>query len=172
MKKTLSILTALLAIGLLGCSQSAEQATELRRFPVDNRDGLVDGSSVELDETISADGNGSFRVDASSPSVIPLYEVEGLAIDDAMLIYQARLRTENVQGQVYLEMWCRFPGMGEFFSRGLQAPLTGSNDWTLTATPFVLRKGQMPDRVRLNLVIDGTGTAWIDDVRLLTNTLT
>jgi hypothetical protein len=33
--------------------------------------------------------------------------------------------------------------------------------------PFFLKKGEKPDYVKLNIVINGTGTVWIDDVRLL-----
>ena len=58
-------------------------------------------------------------------------------------------------------------GKGEFFSRGLQSPLTGTTNWTTEETPFLLKKGEKPDLVKLNLVINGKGTAWIDDVLLL-----
>jgi hypothetical protein len=34
-------------------------------------------------------------------------------------------------------------------------------------TPFFLKKGENPDNVKLNLVINGKGTAWIDDIRVL-----
>jgi hypothetical protein len=64
-------------------------------------------------------------------------------------------------------MWCYFPGKGEFFSRGLQTALTGSSDWTTQETFFFLKKGENPDNVKLNLVINGKGTAWIDDIHLL-----
>jgi hypothetical protein len=40
-------------------------------------------------------------------------------------------------------------------------------DWTMEEIPFFLKKGKNPDNVKLNLVFDGTGTAWIDDIRLL-----
>jgi len=64
-------------------------------------------------------------------------------------------------------MWCHFLGRGEFFSRGLVTPLTGTTDWTTQEIPFLLKEGENPDNVKLNLVIDGKGTAWIDDIRLL-----
>ncbi|MCH8120599.1 MAG: hypothetical protein IIC00_12845 [Planctomycetes bacterium] len=64
-------------------------------------------------------------------------------------------------------MWCHFPGRGEYFSKGLMNPLTGTTDWTTEEIPFLLKKGQNPDNVKLNLVIDGKGTVWIDDIRLL-----
>jgi hypothetical protein len=171
MKVTALVLLSLLLATIIGCSSQSGSVAELRRFPMDSLEGLISRSNIELDTQNSTDGNGSVRIAADEPSVIRLFEVEGLDIDETMLIYQAHLRTEDVDGQVYLEMWCDFPGMGEFFSRGLRSPLSGSNNWTTAATPFLLKKGQRPQRVRLNLVIDGTGTAWIDDVRLLTSSL-
>jgi hypothetical protein len=149
------------------CSQSKTNATELKAFPVDNIDGIISKSAVQLDEEISSDGKGSLKIIATEPAVINLYEVRDIDIEDARLMYQARVRTENLDGQVYLEMWCHFPGKGEFFSRGLQSPLTGTTGWTTVEIPFFLQKGQKPDYVKLNLVINGTGTAWIDDIRLI-----
>jgi hypothetical protein len=64
-------------------------------------------------------------------------------------------------------MWVRIPGEGEFFSRGLDRPLTGTTSWAAVATPFFLEAGQRPDLIRLNLVVNGKGRAWIDDIRLL-----
>lgn len=64
-------------------------------------------------------------------------------------------------------MWCHFAERGEFFSRNLQTPLAGTMEWTTEEAPFLLKKGENPDNLRLNLVIDGQGTVWIDDVRLL-----
>ena len=46
-------------------------------------------------------------------------------------------------------------------------PLSGTTDWTTRETPFFLQKGENPDNVRMNLVINGKGTVWIDDIRLL-----
>jgi hypothetical protein len=76
-----------------------------------------------------------------------------------------------VEGRVYLEMLCHFPFKGEFFSKGLIEPLTGTTNWTKVETPFLLKKGENPDNVKLNLVIDGKGTVWIDDIRLLKGAL-
>jgi len=66
-----------------------------------------------------------------------------------------------------LEMWCHFPGQGEYFSRGLHAPLTGSNEWSSQETVFFLKEGENPDNIKLNLVVNGTGTVWIDNIKVL-----
>lgn len=64
-------------------------------------------------------------------------------------------------------MWCQFSGKGEYFSRALHAPLSGSNEWTTQETPFFLKKGENPSNVKLNVVINGSGTVWVDDIRLI-----
>jgi hypothetical protein len=134
-------------------------------------EGIITRNGVSLDPKISNDGQGSLRVDAAKPVVVRLFEVSGLNVEQARLVYHARLRTENLQGQAYLEMWVRFPGKGEFFSRGLENALSGTTEWTSAETTFFLQKGERPDLARLNLVVNGSGSVWIDDVRLVKGTL-
>jgi hypothetical protein len=153
--------------GLVIHSESGAQAIELKEFPLDSLDGLITRSDVHIDRAVSSDGKGSLRITVTEPTVIRLFEVTDLDVENARLIYTARLRTEGLEGQAYLEMLCYFPGKGEFFSRSLQSPLTGTTEWTTEATPFFLRKGESPEYVNLNLVINGKGTVWVDDVHLL-----
>ena len=152
---------------LISCSKPPQQVTELKRFPIDSVDGIITQSGVQFDKEVSSDGNGSLKITATEPTIVRLFEFGNIDIENARLIYQAKVRTEGVEGQVYLEMWVHFPGKGEFFSRGLQTPLTGTTNWTTEETPFFLKKGEKPDNLKLNLVIHGKGTAWIDDIRLL-----
>ncbi len=151
----------------VGCSKPPQEVVELKRFPIDSLEGIITQSGVEFDKEVSSDGKGSLRIVATEPTVVRLFELGDIDIENARLIYQAKVRTEGIEGQVFLEMWCHFPGKGEFFSRGLQTPLTGTTNWTTEETPFFLKKGENPDNVKLNLVINGKGTAWIDDIRVL-----
>ncbi len=149
------------------CSKPPQEVVELKRFPIDSLEGIITQSGVEFDKEVSSDGKGSLKIVAKEPTVVRLFELGDINIENARLIYQAKVRIEGVEGQVFLEMWCHFPGKGEFFSRGLQTPLTGTTNWTTEETPFFLKKGENPDNVKLNLVINGKGTAWIDDIRVL-----
>jgi len=154
-----------------GTAQSPRSMTtevvELKRFPIDKMDGIITQTGIQIDRQISSDGNGSLRIEATQPTTIRLFETGDIDIENARLIYQAKVRTENIEGRVYLEMWCCFPGRGEFFSRDLVTPLSGTTEWTTEETSFFLKAGENPDNVKLNLVINGKGTAWIDDIRLL-----
>lgn len=171
--RTLSAL--LLVAGLLPCllagcspgSPGASAVTEIAHFPIDDLAGVLTSSGVVFDEAISSDGNGALRVEATQPTSLRLYEIDGLDVDNAVLTYRAKLRAERVEGQAYLEMWVRVAGMGEAFSRGLHAPLSGTVDWTSQEIPFFLEAGQRAELVKLNVVIAGTGTVWIDDIHLL-----
>ena len=152
---------------LVSCSKPSQEVVELKKFPIDSLDGIITQSGVQFDKEVSSDGNGSLKITAPEPTVVRLFELGDIDVENARLIYQAKVRTEGVEGQVYLEMWCHFPGKGEYFSRGLQTPLASTTNWATEETPFFLKKGENPDNVKLNLVINGKGTAWIDDVRVL-----
>jgi hypothetical protein len=149
------------------CAKPSQQAVEIKHYPIDALDGIITQSGVQIDNVISKDGKGSLKITAAEPTVIRLFETGDIDIENARLIYQAKVRTEGVRGQVFLEMWCHFPGKGEVFSRGLQSPVSGTTEWTSVETPFFLQKGENPDNVKLNLVINGTGAVWIDDIRLI-----
>lgn len=156
----------MLAVIAMGCKKPGISTEELKRFPMANLENVLTRSGVSFDQTVSSDGNGALKIVAAQPTTVRLFEVRGLNVENARLLYQARLRTEEVEGQVYLEMWCQFPGLGEFFSRGLHAPLSGSVEWTTQEIPFFLQQGQNPEVVKLNVVVNGRGTVWIDDILL------
>ncbi|MHC4282175.1 MAG: DUF4190 domain-containing protein [Planctomycetota bacterium] len=104
----------------------AIEVTELKAFPLDDTEGLLTLSGVTIDKQISSDGNGSLRIEATEPTTVQLFETGDIDIENARLFYRARLRTGDLQGKTYLEMWCHFPDGGEYFSKGIHAALIGS----------------------------------------------
>ena len=101
------------------------------------------------------------------PQTVNLFEIEDPGIEQCILSYKAQIRTEGLSGRTYLEMWCRFKGKGEYFSKGFNQALAGTNEWARREIPFLLKKGQRPDAVKLNLVIEGKGRVWARDIELL-----
>jgi hypothetical protein len=161
------ILLSILIISVIGgCSGGSGPVVEVKSFPITDLQGVITRSNVSFDPAVSADGNGSILVKTDQPVTVRLFEVHDIDIEDAKLIYQAMVRCEELDGRAYLEMLCHFDGFGEAFSRGLQSPISGTTEWTTEETPFFLRRGQNPNYVKLNLVIEGSGSAWIDDIKL------
>ena len=90
----------------------------------------------------------------------------GPEIDNAKLVYSAKVKTElDGNGTAFLELWAHVVG-GQFFSKGTNDAVSQKSDWKTIQTSFMFQKGQKPDKVTLNLVINGKGTVWIDDVVL------
>jgi hypothetical protein len=111
---------------------------------------------------------GAWHIDASAQEqTIRLFEVEDPAVEDCLLTYRAELKAEGLQGRAFLEMWCRLPGRGEFFSKGYEQAVSGTVEWARYEIPFYLRRGQKPDLIKLNVVVEGRGTVWVRDVELL-----
>ena len=54
-------------------------------------------------------------------------------------------------------------GGGQCFSRGMYDVASRKTDWKIIQTPFLFKKGQRPEKVTLDLVINGKSTAWIDE---------
>ncbi len=160
------VLPIMLAFGLTGC-ESKSQIEVLRDYPITaETTGVIDQAQVQFDPKISSDGNGALRITVDSPTTVRLFVTGDLDVEAARLLYRADLRTEGVEGKVYLEMLCHLPDRGEFFSRAVHAPLAGDQPWQTQETPFFLKQGENPDNVKLNLVINGKGTVWIDAIRL------
>ncbi len=122
------------------------------------------------DQPITRNGvevvNGGWKLTADKTQTVRLFEIPDPTLKPGRFFYRAKLKTENVKGRAYLEMWVRIPGMGESFSKGFHNALSGDNGWAEYEIPFLLLKGQHPDLVKLNVTIEGGGTVWIKDIEL------
>jgi hypothetical protein len=140
------------------------QADELRKLTLDEASSL--GTTVSTDLTIKQEGNGSIRISTMWPTTICLGEVQDLNVENARLIYRARVKSEKLEGTAFLEMWCHVGG-SQYFSRGMNSVVSGTRDWKTLQTPFFLQPGQSAKKATLNIVINGKGTVWVDDVHLV-----
>jgi hypothetical protein len=138
-------------------SKSRDAATTVRRFTV---------SDTTIDRNLVVDGD-AWLIECDESRTVRLFELADPAPDNCLLFYRATMRAENLSGRAFLEMWCRLPGRGEFFSKGIHQPLRGATGWSSFEVPFRLRKGQRPDLIKLNVVVEGAGRVWIKDVELL-----
>ena len=159
------ILVAFVAMILGPVPGSNAEPREIVTVPLDWAETL--GTRIAADPEVKTDGEASIRIVTRWPTVINLAEVIGPGVAPATLIYEADVRSKDLIGSAYLEIWCHFGGEGRYFGRGLDSTVTGTSDWTTLRTVFRLEEGQRPTLVTLNLVIDGEGVVWVDRPRLL-----
>ena len=124
-----------------------------------------DSTRATLSESGASDEPG-WHFDCGDSQTLRLFEVDPGEIENGMVTYRASLKGEDIGGRAYLEMWCAFPGQGEFFSRGFHNALKGSSDWASYEIPFYLKKRQRPNLLKLNLAVEGGGKLWIRDIEL------
>ena len=141
---------------------SVAGAEDLKRLGLDDTAAL--GTVIQSDTVVKKEGKQSVKITTKHPTTICLAEVKGLDLANSKLIYVAQVKSD-LKGRAYLEMWAHFGG-DQYFSKGINDPIHGKTDWKPIQTPFLFQKDQQPDKLTLNIVIEGTGTVWIDDARL------
>ena len=147
---------------LLMLSTGLSRAEDLRKLSLD--DASVIGTTIQTDTQVKAEGKGSIKITTQRPTTICLGEVARLDIENAKLVYKAKVKSD-LDGTAYLEMWARVGGR-QYFSRGMNDVVSRKSEWKIIQTPFLFQKDQRPEKVTLNLVINGKGTVWIDEIVL------
>jgi hypothetical protein len=147
---------------LLAVVTGLAYAEELKKLSLDDVSAV--GTTIQTDSRVKAEGKGSIKITTQWPTTICLGEVTGLNVENAKLSYKAKVKSD-LEGSAFLEMWAHVGG-GQYFSRGMNDAVSQKTEWKIIQTPFLFQKGQRPDKVTLNLVINGKGTVWIDDIVL------
>lgn len=160
MRKTSLVVAGVVAVTLL--VQTSVQAQELKKLSLDDVSSL--GLTVQADAKVKTEGKASIKITTAWPTTVCLGEVTGLDVEEAKLVFRAKVKTE-LDGNAVLEMWVQV-GNGQFFSKGINDPAKGKSDWKTIQTLFMFQKGQKPDKVTLNIVINGKGSVWVDDIVL------
>ena len=140
-----------------------EPVAKVARF-VPGKDAPIAANGVKV---VQIDGESTWRIDCDDARTVQLFEIENLAVENCIVAYRAKMKTENLSKRAYLEMWCRVEGWAESFSKGFHHAVSGTNGWAAYETPFFLRKGERADLIRLNVVTEGAGTIWIKDVEVI-----
>ena len=161
----------LLSISINGYKSLAQEESELI-FSISNVEEIITQAGVEIDRDISSDGNGSLMINTKEPITVELFELDDKDFGNQRLTYKAQMRSENLQstgemrGISYLELIAKFPDGQELISRGPRVPLSGTTEWRPVETILYLDKGNSPERVKLNLIVEGEGKVWVDSVIL------
>ncbi len=147
---------------VLAVATAMARAEDLKKLSLD--DPASASPKIEADAKVKVEGASSLKITTQWPTAVCLGEVAGPDIEDAKLVYSAKVKTD-LDGTAFLEMWVHVGG-GQFFSKGMNDVVSQKTEWKTIQTPFMFQKGQKPEKVTLNLVINGKGTVWVDEIVL------
>ncbi|HXV80701.1 MAG TPA: hypothetical protein VEG60_12560 [Candidatus Binatia bacterium] len=156
MKRALAIFPLLTLVAGLA------RGEDLKKLTLDDASAI--GTTIQTDTQVKAEGTGAIKITTKWPTTICLGEVSRVDVENAKLVYKANVKSD-LNGTAFLEMWAHVGGR-QYFSRGMNDVVSQKTDWKIIQTPFLFQKGQRPEKVTLNLVINGKGTVWIDDIVL------
>ncbi len=151
----------------LGCNKKPGPPKDINVFSCDTLEGLLRPGLLSVDKTVFAEGKGSLKISTEIPITVPLFKVSYPRVGGAKVIFRAKLRADNFGGDAYLQEIIHFPGAGQVTAQNYQEAIHGKTGWVSRETSASVRKGQHPDYIQLNLVVNGQGTVWIDDIHLV-----
>lgn len=123
-------------------------------------------SDQPIDATLMTATDDGWRITATAPRTFRLFEIADPESEKCQLAFRAQMKSAHLTKRAYLELWCRFPGRGDYFSKGLYQALVGTTGWISCETPFYLKQRQRPDLLKLNLVLEGTGSVCIKNIEV------
>ena len=120
--------------------------------------------------TIEIDPQPTIADEAGTTHALARLDAPGVA-GPAYLV-RGRVRTEDVIGIGFLEMWSDLGAQGRYFSRTLGSTgpmrnLAGTQDWRTFVLPFQLGDGPTPRALELNVVLPGSGKVFLEGLELV-----
>ena len=159
---------------VLGCYDPVPPSQIVWENPVSSLQGLREEvrDVVTLDPATSFDGNGSLSIQTLGDSSFLLYALEGDALtaaklENVQISYQARLRTDALEGDARIELGVRIAGGVTYRAVPDMPALQGSTDWVMQEANFWSGPGERPDGIFLMLEVKGAGRIWIDRLKVL-----
>lgn len=145
-------------LGLAAFANAAEPVAE-------NSCQVLPSPMLIIDGDNKSEGDASIRVDAPAPCRITIAKFSGVDFDQFRLVTSAKLKSELTRGSAVFETLVRVKD-GFYFSRALDKPVKEKTDWTEVKTFFNFKKNEHPDEIFVNLIIEGSGSVWIDEIKL------
>jgi len=149
------IITALI---LIGCQSGFEM---IKRYDLSN-ESIVD-KHLLINPT--SDEDNFLKIATDSTSIIQLYETGKMDVDNCFIRCKAKVKAENYKGIGYLEMLFTIDGK-EYYTRTLTQRFSGSEDWETPYADFILKKGEHPSNIKLNIIAEGRGTILVKSLEL------
>ena len=160
-------LSPLILMGVCWLSGCGGRQQPLASTRLDSLSEILEtGEGLAIDPQESTDGGGSLCIEAKEPRIVRLLEVPVQELPGREIVCAIRMKSLVLRGFAFPEIWVRVPGRDEFTARGTETAIQRSADWQDVIAVLTLPEGAQPDRIRVNLAVEGRGRVWADDVRV------
>ncbi|MDN5278031.1 MAG: hypothetical protein PWR01_1996 [Clostridiales bacterium] len=120
---------------------------------------------VVLDSATKVEGENSLKIVAVAPCRVTVGRFSGTDFDNFTLKTTAKIKAELETGVVVLETLVKSKG-GFYFSRAMDQQIGPKTQWQKVFTRFFFKEKERPDEIFVNLIIEGNGTVWVDDINI------
>ena len=156
-----------LFISIVGCGKKKPL---IYNFQVNSLNRVISKFNLKLDDEVSYDGLGSIRVDSKDTTTAYIFVLYDIPVKRAKLTWEAYCKSEDLKGKAFLEMGVqiskKYRKELESYLHQSKDFLRGTTNWQKIKVEFLVLENLKVDVVQLNLIIEGEGTVWIDQVRL------
>jgi hypothetical protein len=160
----IGIVAVTLAAG--GCGRGGGGSVTLATYTFDDLHAVADTSGgLTIDHEIVETRPASLAIDARGPRAVRLIEMTPPPdLDGRLLVWTARAKPLLREGLGWLEGWAHTPDGAEVSARSEQ--YVRPRGWVDMRVEIPTEKGKSPDRLTLNLLMNGPGKFWIESVKL------
>ncbi len=121
---------------------------------------------ITVDGAITHDGHGSIKIEAVQGATITVAAEDRVQPPSGGTVWcRAQLRCENLKGTASLVMHLETAGGAQLYTRS-PAPISGTTDWREVLIPMRMNPDAAVKRLAVNLVIQGEGTVWVDEIQI------
>ncbi len=166
-----ALIIILAAAVLVSCNRKkVEPPKEVDVFSCNTAERVVAKELVTVDKGTSVDGDGSIMIATAEPVTVRFFEAK-LPGENCQYTYKVKMKTDTLNGDAYLTMDVNYPSGGkQTVQQDIQSYLSDTNDWTPMEIT-ISAPNQKPASVTLNVIVDGDGMVWVDDLHLIATPL-
>ncbi len=167
MKRSVLVLAAVaVCVVWAGCSKKVEPPKEIQFFNCDTLDGVLTEGSAVVDTQDPAEGTGSLKIAAAQPVTLPLFEIK-LPGDGAKFTLQYKMKVKDFSGDAYGTMEVNYASGGKQSLNNYQSALGATSVWQQRELIYTVQRGQKVSSIVFSVILNGSGTVWVDDVHLI-----
>lgn len=164
--RTVAAAAALALAATVACDKKAEPPKQIDFISCDDTERILSSDLVTVDKASAAEGAGCLKMVVDQPTTLSLAEFK-FPGEGAKYTVQFKMRVKDFLGDAYGQMNVNYASGGKQEIKNYQNAIGATSDWVPMELSWVVQKGQKVDSLTLYAILGGSGTVWVDEIRLI-----